>query len=444
MKAKRISRRNFLAKSSFSIVGVGASGGLFKSTRNDDSSPSINDEENKVKEFRILGRTGFKVSDIGCGPVSISNENLLKAIINTGVNYIDTAESYSSGNNERMVGRAIKDFNRNSIFVNTKISVSENDTKEDVVSRVRKSLERLNTNYIDGVMLWNASSINEIGNNAFHLAIEQLRNEGRVKYCGVSSHGANWDGITKNSMGQVIGAAIEDGRFDLVLFVYNYLQQEIGQDLLKACANKNIGTTLMKTDPFGGFALGILELVKNYESDTIPESYRKIYERIIERQANAESFIEENQLYDEKAKREAAIGFVLNNPSAHSVLISFRNFKDIQDYISLSGKRLTAENNFLINSFQETYSHLYCRHACGICEDRCPYGIPINTIMRYNHYFMAQGREKYSIMKYLDLPGSKPDVCKDCEGFCESACPYGVSIQSLLSIAHNNLNLDVT
>jgi len=434
MIMKEINRRRFLATSSTGIIGVGASAGLFPE----------DEEEIKIKGYRILGRTGFKVSDIGCGPINISNENLLKEILNAGVNLIDTANYYRNGNNERMVGRVIKDFNRNSIFLNTKISVSEVDTREDIVSRIRNSLERLDTEYLDGAMLWNVSSVNEIGNSAFHQAIEQLKNEGKVKYCGVSSHGANWDGITKDSMGQVIGAAVEDGRFDLVLFVYNYLQQEIGQDLLEACAKKNIGTLLMKTDPFGGVASGVLDLINSFESDTIPEPYRIIYEKIIERQVDAESFLEENQSYDDKAKREAAIGFVLDNPSAHSVLISFKSFNDMQDYISLSGKRLTAASNSLINSLQENCSHLYCRHACGICESKCPYGVPINTIMRYNHYFMAQGREKYAIRKYYNLPGSKPDVCSDCEGFCESSCPYGVSIQSLLSIAHGNLSLDVT
>jgi len=442
MKAKQINRRNFLAKSSMGILGAGASTGYIRGMSHGDDLTARIGEEYKIMEYRILGRTGFKVSDIGCGPVSISNENLMKAILNRGVNFIDTAEGYGNGNNERMVGRAIKGFDRKSIFVNTKIHISENDTKETIVSRVRKCLERLDTDYLDGVMLWNVSSIKEIGNEVFHQAIDQLKNEGRVKCCGVSSHGATWDGKTKDSMAQVIGAAVEDGRFDLVLFVYNYVQQEMGKEILKACTKKNIGTTLMKTDPFGGYAMGVLEMVKNYENDTVPPYLQTLYNRVIEKQMNAESFIEEHQLHDEKAKREAAIGFVLNDPAVHSALISFKNFNDIDNYTRLSGKRLTAENKIMIKSLQETLGHLYCRHACGMCENQCPHGVPINTIMRYNHYLMAQGREKYAIEKYYALPGSKPDVCSECEGFCELSCPYGVSIRSLLSMAHQNLSLN--
>ena len=78
MKAKKINRRSFLATSSTGIVGVGASASFIKNMSFNDNHHSVNDEEIKIKAYRTLGRTGFKVSDIGCGPVSISNENLLR------------------------------------------------------------------------------------------------------------------------------------------------------------------------------------------------------------------------------------------------------------------------------------------------------------------------------------------------------------------------------
>jgi predicted aldo/keto reductase-like oxidoreductase len=441
MKPTRINRRHFIAKASIGILGAGAGASFIRNKRSDIDDHSGRDEEPRIIEYRTLGRTGFKVSDIGCGPINITHDNVLKAILDAGVNFIDTADYYRKGNNEKMVGRVLKNFDRKTIFVNIKIGVSEKDTVEVIVSKVRKSLDRLDTDYLDGLMLWNASSVDEISNASFHRAIEQLKSEGRVKYCGVSSHGANWTGETKDSMSRVIGAAVEDGRFDLVLFVYNYLQKDIGQELLRACATKNIGATLMKTDPFGGQFLQVLEMAENYEKDSMPEWLAKTYNMIIENQTKAGSFLEEQQIFDEDAKREAAIGFALNDPAAHSVLISFKSFSDIQNYVGLSGKRLSARSNSLIHSLKATCSHLYCRHACGICESKCPHAVPVNTIMRYNHYFMAQGLEKSSMEKYYSLPGKKADLCSSCEGYCEQECPYGVSIQAFLSIAHQNLSL---
>ena len=402
MKAQRISRRDFLTKSSIGMAGVGA--GLINSgTLNQRDQLSISSVLPEIKEYRVLGRTGFKVSDIGCGPVSISNENVLKAVLDSGVNFIDTAEFYGNGNNELMVGKAIKGYSRSSIFLNTKIGVTGNDTKDTILTRVRKCLERLDTDYLDGLMLWNAGSVKEIKNNDFHNAFNQLKNEGRVKYCGVSCHGSNMGSEPDETMEKIIGNAIEDGRFDLVLFVYNYVQREMGENILKACAIKNIGTTLMKTDPFGGTYLTVLEFVKNFQDENkpIPENAGKIYDAIIDKQKKAESFLRKDQLFDTNARREAAISFVLNEPSVHSVLISFKTFDDITDYVNLSGARLTAKNISMINSLKESCDYLYCRHACGLCESYCPHEVPVNTIMRYNQYFMAQGREKYAITEIL-------------------------------------------
>ena len=292
MKAQQINRRDFLTKSSIGLAGVGA--GFIKSENiNEVNHVSKNTGPPVIKKYRVLGRTGFKVSDIGCGPVSISSENVLKAVLDSGVNIIDTAEFYGNGNNEILVGKSMKGFNRSSIFLNTKIGITENDSVERIKTRVNKCLERLDTEYLDGLMLWNAGSVKEIKNKNFHNAFQQLKNEEKVKFCGVSCHGSNMGTEPEENMEKIIGNAIEDGRFDLVLFVFNYVQQEMGQNILKECAKKNIGTLLMKTDPFGGTYLSVLEFVKNYQAKNqpVPENTRKMYDTIIEKQKKAESFL---------------------------------------------------------------------------------------------------------------------------------------------------------
>ncbi|MDH5385777.1 MAG: hypothetical protein OEY18_13830, partial [Candidatus Aminicenantes bacterium] len=71
----------------------------------------------------------------------------------------------------------------------------------------------------------------------------------------------------------------------------------------------------------------------------------------------------------------------------------------------------------------------------------CPQGVPVNTIMRYNHYFVAQGREKEAMEKYNKIPGTKADMCSTCSGYCEGACPHNVPIQGMLLLAHEQLSL---
>lgn len=251
----------------------------------------------KIKEYRVLGRTGFKVSDIGCGPAIMTEENLLKAVLDTGVNIIDTAEFYGEGRNEKLVGRAIPGYKRKSLFINTKLMIGQSDTAESIIERVRKCLERLNTSYLDGLMFWNPSSVKDLKNKNFHKAFAQLRKEGRVRYAGVSCHGTEYVNPATENMQQIICGAVDDGRFDLALFVYNYVQREMGENILKECAKKNVGAILMKTDPLGKGYTGFLSSVENAikENKPLDENSRKRYDMVLEKQKSAKQFLEENQ-----------------------------------------------------------------------------------------------------------------------------------------------------
>jgi ferredoxin len=107
----------------------------------------------------------------------------------------------------------------------------------------------------------------------------------------------------------------------------------------------------------------------------------------------------------------------------------------------LVGLGFTETDEAGLSAHADIEGRLYCRHACGLCESHCPSRVPVNTIMRYNHYFAAQGREKYAMKKYAELDGQRADACRNCEGFCQAACPYKVPINDLLKFAHSNLSL---
>lgn len=438
MKIPKLNRRQFICNSTIGVIGTGLVG-----TKVSTSSPG-NNELPKIKDYRTLGRTGFKVSDIGCGSTVINYDNVLKAILDSGVNYIDSAIQYGK-KHEILIGNVIKDYNRKSLFISSKYILKDGTTKDDVITQFRGVLERMKIDYLDCFQMHSITSSKELKNEAFHDATNQLKNEGRLKYIGVSCHGASWYHNPDESMEDILGNAIEDGRFDVLLLVYNFVQQEMGRRILEKCRDKNIGTTLMKTDPFRGF---YLEVMKNYEQlknegKEIPRDLEDIHNKFLVKQKMAKPFIEEHALEDNEAIRNAAIRFVLSNEDAHSTLISFRNYTDVQKYINLSGTRLGHRDLALLNHYRNSLGRYYCRHACGICESSCPEKIPLNTIMRYNHYFTAQNREKYAIQKFHELSARNLDNCQNCEGFCEINCPYDVSIRNLLSVANQNLSINV-
>ncbi len=101
-KDSGISRRNFIRNSVSAAAGLGFIGGkrLFGQEVEEPAGQ-------KIKEYRTLGRTGFKVSDIGFGAGMLSNENILEAALDMGINYIDTAEEYVRGISERTIGKVL-------------------------------------------------------------------------------------------------------------------------------------------------------------------------------------------------------------------------------------------------------------------------------------------------------------------------------------------------
>jgi aryl-alcohol dehydrogenase-like predicted oxidoreductase len=436
-REKGLSRRGFLGSSLAAAAGWGW--GRPKLSREKGAGPAP--EGGRIREYRPLGRTGFKVSDVSFGSGELAEPALLGAILDAGVNYIDTAEGYGRGRSERLIGQAIRGRDRKKIFVTTKLRPLRTDTKQDLVGRAEKCLERLRTEYIDCLMIHAPHTVEALLNPVFHDAIADLKARGRVRFCGVSNHGSQWDDVPE-TMEHVLLKAAEDGRFDVMLFVYNFLQKEGGERILEACKKHDIGATLMKTNP----VLNYVEVKERNESAEaagreVPDSMKQRLARLKERADRAERFRKRYGLTDYDEVRSAAIRFVLSHPDVSCACPTIKNFSDLEFYTALSGKRFDAGAGKTLALYQALFGEFYCRHACGECESACPHGVPVNTIMRYNHYFRAQGREKTALLKYAALPARRADTCRDCEGPCESACRHGVPIQGLLIGAHETLTL---
>ncbi len=433
-----LGRRRFLKYSTLGMIGAG-----IPYRKAIDGVPiTARPEKLKIKEYRILGRTAFKVSDISAGEHQ-GNEAILKMLLDAGVNYIDTGESYGRGRDERIIGQVLKNRDRKSIFVTTKLYLSKDRTKASIIDRTRKCLERLQTDYIDCMMIHSAQNIATIKDKGFHDAMSQLKTEGRVRFVGISNHGTHWGTLEpEESMEQILLAAAEDGRFDMMLFVYNYLAKENGEKILKVCAEKNIGTTLMKTNPVADY-LFFQDEVEHFkkEGEDIPEYLKQVLSRYEQLVKEAQGFINKHNLKNILEIREAAVRYALNNPHVHTICATCNTFEEAEAFIELSGSRFTSQDKKTLTVYAQGCGIFYCRHACGLCEGSCPHHVPVNSIMRYSHYYVAQHREKHAMKKYADLPTAKADRCLNCEGYCETSCPFGVPIHALLIQTHRRLML---
>jgi predicted aldo/keto reductase-like oxidoreductase len=440
----RIDRRDFIKKSTLGLIG----GGVISRT----SDPRIQNEavsdSPRIKEYRTLGRTGFKVSDLGTG--DFDDPGPFRGLLDAGVNYIDTSETY--GQHGRKIGDAIKDRDRSSLFISSKLMAdtsirrigTQGITKEGFLKRAYRVLDALQTDYLDCLMISIPETVEMLKTPGFHDAAGQLKKEGKIRFVGVSHHGSQWwMKKPKEPMEKILLAAAEDGRFDVMLLAYNFLKEDESERVLEVCGQKNIGTTLMKTNPIRSYnnMKEWLERSRYSKGKELSDEEKLNVERMEKKVENAQEFIKRHNLKSDKEIRDAALLFVLSNPDVHTVCVTVLNYEEMRNYLKLSGSRLTSRDRALLSAYKAECGSLYCRHACGLCEPECPHGVPVNTIMRYDHYFSSQGRERHAMAKYAALKSKKADTCQNCAGHCESACSYGVPVRALLSAAHQTLTL---
>ncbi len=433
MSIKKTDRRAFLKNSALGMLGAGALSG------NTAFSP-VRTSESKIKRHRTLGRTGFRVSDFGSG--TPSSEAVLKALLDAGVNIIDTGEQYGNGNNEKMIANVLKDYDRSKIFINSKLyEAKEFKSKEDVIERTNASLERLQTDYIDCMMIHSAESSTIIRDEAFHAGMKQLKKEGKVRSVGVSCHGNNHLVNPEESLETILLTAVNDGRFDVIQLAYNFFNRDKADKVLNACEQKNIGTQIIKSNPVQLYMMMDERINKTKAAGKEPNKYTvQFYEKFKIMAEEAKTFFAKYNIETEKELMDAAMKFVLGNEKAHTVLWAFSNFQDVETMLAMSGTSLENKNITLLEDYTRAYGHLNCRIGCNDCEAACPYHLPVNYIMRYNYYYTVKGRQKEAMEKFAALPGRKPsEVCDDCPGYCEDACTYKVSTRSVLAMAEANL-----
>jgi len=411
----KLSRRSFVRAGGAAVAGglAAVAGG---------SPPSLSGEPTRqnprIQSYKTLGRTGWRVSDIGFGTGPLRESTLVRAAFDKGINYFDTAESYGNGAAERAIGEALPHIGRENVFIATKAVFRGGETESEVLDRIRRSLDRLQTDYIDAYSMHHTPTVEFLNHPGYHAAIERLRAEGQVRFSGVSYHGPSRTG--QGNMDEVLSAAAEDGRFDMMLFVYNFMNSEQGDQILAACRANEVGTTIMKSAP------GVLHF-DAFNPDNMTDEQK--------------NFAERHGLRTADQLRFGSIQWVLQNPDAHTVCVSLNDFDNIDRVVAISGTRLSQPDEEMLNALARSVNSRYCRHGCVECGGACPQEVPVSRIMRYAYYFEGQGREKHAMSRYAQLAGSNGSACVGCSAPCETACPHGFQIRTQMSKVHSLLTL---
>ncbi|PXX33767.1 MULTISPECIES: aldo/keto reductase [Burkholderia] len=221
-------------------------------------------------KYKQLGRTGLYVSELCLGTMTLggnADAGMWKAIgavgqddanrliaraLAEGINFIDTADIYSFGQSERLVGQALKDIGvpRNEIVLATKtagvMGAKPNDqgaSRGHIMDSVQRSLERLQVDHIDLYQIHASDSVTPIEETL--RALDDLTRQGLVRYVGVS----NW---RAGKIGKALGlsAALHATRFETLQAYYSIAGRDVERELVPLVIDEQMG--LLVWSPLAG------------------------------------------------------------------------------------------------------------------------------------------------------------------------------------------------
>lgn len=300
--------------------------------------------------YRTLGRTGLRVSDIGYGAWGIGgkqwlggtdDESLvaLRRSIELGLNFIDTALAYGDGHSEQLVGQVVRQ-SRQTVYVATKIPpknliwpaspatpIAEVFPYDYCVRSTEQSLRNLGLETIDLQQLhvWTPEFT---ASDEWKRAAEELKRSGKIRYFGIS--------ISEHDADSALDA-IRTGLVDAVQVIYNIFDQTPEEKLFPLTLERNIGVLARVPLDEGGLT-GKLTPATTFP----PGDFREFYFRgdrkkqVADRVALLEAELASMQHMEPLA--ETALRFCLSHPAVSTVIPGMRTLRNAEANCAVSDK----------------------------------------------------------------------------------------------------------
>lgn len=337
--------------------------------------------------YRILGKTGLKVSSVGSGVGITPNAEVIARAIDLGVNYFDTARGYGEGNSERITGAALKG-KRHKVVLATKTDAR---TRADVLKDMDASLKALNTDYVDIWHLHSRDTPDTITDEAIE-ACEMLKKQGKTRFIGVSTHDVN----------AVVDRIVKLGKFNVVQTTYSYA---IGAPFRNAAIAK------LHEAGIGVVAMKVIIAVAGF----VPRDIKLPNEGPL-----------------------AAIKWVLLNPAISTTVPYVKNVAELEMNVRAMKEPYTPQDEKMLYVRNQEIRPHYCR-MCYECKGQCPNGVPVSDQLRFLAYNDFGGSFHQARTSFMNLPKEIRRVqCRDCSS-CAIECPNGVDVRNRLIRAQDLL-----
>lgn len=306
--------------------------------------------------YRFLGKTGLKVSELCLGTMTFGRETdeetsrqILDRFVAAGGNFIDTADGYSQGASEEIVGRWLKSQARDDFVIATKIYFpirgGVNDiglSRKHLLAGVEASLRRLGTEYIDlyQVHCWDAAT--PLAETLSTL--DGLVKSGKVRYLGASNY-SGWQLQKAIDLSHLRGWE----PFTCLQPLYNLLDRQTEWELLPLCQNEGLG--VIPWSPLrGGWLSGKFRRgmaapaegsrVKTAEVLGWSESWSAYNNEQTWRVIDALLVVAEEA---GKTPAQVALNWLRQRPGVTAPIIGARTLEQLEDNLGASGWSLAAE-----------------------------------------------------------------------------------------------------
>jgi uncharacterized protein len=354
------------------------------------ATPALLSQDQKPKgalTYRNLGKTGLKPTSVGFGCMVTSDQSVVEKAADLGINYFDTARGYQQGNNERMVGAALKS-KRKDLIISTK---TMSQTKEEALQHIDASLKELGTDYVD---IWHLHMKDKPGDLADDLLEAQqiAKKAGKVRFLGVSTH----------QLPAIVSAVIQKApHFDVILTTYNFTVDAATMDAaIESAAKAGLGVIAMKVMAGGSrMARGPQGAILKREGAML-----------------------------------AALKWVLRNKNIGVSIPSITDMEQLDENLKACSEPFSDSDQKTLTAHLQDIRPLYCS-MCYKCDGKCPKGLPVADVLRYLAYAEGYGEFQLGRENFLSLPKEIRSVrCASCDE-CVIQCPNGVRVAQRLKIA---------
>jgi predicted aldo/keto reductase-like oxidoreductase len=380
------SRRNFLA-AGLSIPAIASA------TRSPQQQPPrpapTRGSSGPTFQYRTLGKTGLKVTTVGMGCMITSDGSVVERAADLGITYFDTARGYMQGNNERMVGGALKG-KRNQITLSTK---SHAGTRADALADLDTSLKELGTDHVDIWYLHAKSTPEEITDELID-AQQTAKKAGKIRFAGVSTH---------SGQAALIPFLARHEKIDVILSAYNFTMEPAVTAALETAAKAGKGIVAMKIMA-GGTGAG---RGRRGPAPAIAEKLKQ------------------------PGAMASVLRWVTRNPNVHTTVPSMTDMEQLEENIKAGVQAFSESDVKLLAIRRELIRPFYC-NMCGQCDGQCRQGLPVQDVLRFATYADGYGQFGLARERFRELSPEHAAVrCDECPR-CTVQCPHGVQVAERL------------